>query len=524
MSFSYICNSIMTLKKHTISFEETKQFSKLFIEYINGESKLRKFYSYAPEIASFKQAMEDKSKENTNRQLLVDVLNAQYSKIQDNSIAISKINLLLNNNTFTVCTGHQLCLFTGPLYFIYKIISTINLAEALKKKYPENNFVPVYWMAAEDHDFEEISSINLFGKKLEWNNVNAKGAVGRLNPASLNVVIDELKQILGESDNAKILIQLFSDAYLKHVTIADATRYIVHQLFSEYGLVIIDADDAQLKAEFLNIIKDDISNNTNFKIVNYTIAELEKIGHKGQVNPREINVFRLAENSRVRIEAASAETLNYNAEEYSPNVVLRPLYQQKILPNLAYVGGPGEIAYWLEYKAMFEHHKINFPVLMPRNFAILSDEKAEQQLEKLGISKADLFKDINQLTKEFVSRNASSDVSLKEQEQKLTIMFSELASKVSAVDITLKASVEAEFQKALASLKNIESKLIKSEKLKQQTSINQIKKLKDKFLPEGILQERYDNFAPYYLKSGKNFISDLKVAFEPFEFKMLILK
>src|SRR3989344_4404179 len=229
----------MTLKKQHISFEDTKQFSKLFLDYINGESMLRKFYSYSPEIDSFKQAIDDKRKESTNRILLVDVLKKQYSKYSDNSTLSDNINLLLKKETFTVCTGHQLCLFTGPLYFIYKIISTINLAEALKKKYPENNFVPVYWMATEDNDFEEISSINLFGKKIKWNS-DAKGAVGRLNPASLNVVIDELKQILGESANAKELIQLFKDTYLQHVTISEATRYMVHQLFSEYGLVILD--------------------------------------------------------------------------------------------------------------------------------------------------------------------------------------------------------------------------------------------------------------------------------------------
>ena len=513
----------MTLKKQYISFEETKQFSKLFLDYINGETQLRQFYSYAPEIDSFKKAMEDKNKENTNRTLLVEVLKTQYSKIADSLIVTDNINRLLEKNTYTVCTGHQLCLFTGPLYFIYKIISTINLAKVLKKKYPDSNFVPVYWMASEDHDFEEISSINLFGKKVKWNSTE-KGAVGKFKTESLNTVIDELKQILGESENAKELIQLFTDSYLKHVTISDATRYMVHQLFSKDGLVILDADDAKLKASFIDIVKDDISNNTNFKIVNSTISELEKIGHKAQVNPREINVFKLSDNSRVRIETASAETLSYKAEEYSPNVLLRPLFQQKILPNLAYIGGPGEIAYWLEYKRMFEHHKINFPVLMPRNFALLSDEKTEQQMQRLHLSKADLFKDIDQLIKEFVSKNADSDVSLKEQEDKLTILFKELAEKVNAVDSTLKASVEAEFQKALTSLKSIENKLMKSEKQKQEVNINQIKKLKDKFLPEGVLQERHDNFAPYYLKSGKDFILDLKEAFEPFEYKMLILE
>jgi bacillithiol biosynthesis cysteine-adding enzyme BshC len=511
----------MMANTHTIPYAETKQFSKLFLEYINGENNLRPFYAYAPHIDSFKKVIEDKGRENINRILLVDVLTAQYSKLKNADVSLNNIRLLLNNNTFSVCTGHQLCLFTGPLYFIYKILSTINLAEVLKSKYPEQDFVPVYWMASEDHDFDEIRSIHLFGKTVSWNH-DAKGAVGRMNPATMNGVIDELKQILGESENARSLIQLFSEAYLNHHTLADATRYLVHQLFAEYGLVILDADDARLKETFSDILKDDIVNNTNFKLVNNTIAELEKIGHKAQVNPREINVFKLTDADRVRIENATPETLAYPSGNYSPNVVLRPLYQQMILPNLAYIGGPGEIAYWLEYKAMFDHHKINFPVLMPRNFALLSDEKIRQQMLKLGLSTEGIFKDAEHLVKEFISKN--SDFSLTEQEKTLRSVFNELSIKVSVVDNTIKATVEVELQKALAGLKNIEAKIIKSEKQKQETNINQIRKLKDKFLPDGILQERYENFAPYYLKYGKDFIPELKKVFDPFDFKMLLLE
>ena len=195
-----------------------------------------------------------------------------------------------------------------------------------------------------------------------------------------------------------------------------------------------------------------------------------------------------------------------------------------ILPNLAYVGGPGEIAYWLEYKKMFDHHRILFPVLMPRNFALLSDEKAAKQMNKLGLEYKDLFRDTETLVKEFVARNAENDISLSAQEENMRSMFTELSSKAAAVDPTLKASVEAELQKALASLKNIESKLLKSEKQKQETSIGQIRKLKEKFLPEGVLQERHDNFAPFYLAFGKNFISSLEETFDPFEFKLLIIE
>lgn len=518
----------MSYKKTKISLSETDRFSQLLADYIGAEAKLEKFYAYSPVPGSFKDAMADRSGKKVNRELLADVILEQYQShikvpLTGFQQTNANIELLKNENTFTVCAGHQLCLFTGPLYFIYKIISTINLAESLKKQHPQNNFVPVYWMASEDHDFDEIRSVHLFGKTLTWDNPAAKGAVGRLSTASLNKVIEELAVILGDSEQAKELITLFSNAYLKHANVSDATRYLVHELFGEYGLVVLDADDRRLKEEFMEIIKDDISNQTNFKIVNETISQLEKAGIKPQVNPREINVFKLTED-RIRIEEANPEMLSMAPEKYSPNVVLRPLYQQMILPNIAYVGGPGEIAYWLEYKEMFDHHGITFPVLIPRNFALLTDEKTNQQLQKLGFSINDIFKDQEALIKEFISTHSESDLSLEAEQVKLAFVFAEISGKVSAIDPTLKGSVEAELQKALNALKNIESKLLRSEKQKQETSINQIKKLKERFLPEGMLQERYDNMAPYYLKYGKSFIRELKNTFEPFEYEMLIIE
>jgi len=514
----------MAFKKTKISLSETGQFSKLIVDYIRGEEKLKKFYSFDPEIDSFKQVVKDRSEKKINRELLVKVLTEQYRSGNISAENIDgNITLLLNEGTFTVCTGHQLCLFTGPLYFIYKIISTINLSEALKKKYPEYNFVPVYWMASEDHDFEEISSVNLFGKTVKWDLAGEKGAVGRLSTDTLKEVITQLKGILGDSPGAEELTTLFENAYLKQKNLADATRYLVHELFGEYGLVIIDGDQKDLKHEFAEIIKDDIANNTNFKLVNQTISELEKAGIKPQVNPREINVFRLSE-KRERIEEATKETLNLNAEEYSPNVVLRPLYQQMILPNIAYVGGPGEIAYWLEYRSMFEHHGITFPVLVPRNFAMLMDERSVQQINKLGFTEKDIFRDKDTLIKEFINRNSGEEISLKKEEVKLQQIYTEIASKAIQVDPTLKNSVESEMQKSLNALKNIEGKLVRSEKQKQETTVNQIKKLTDKFLPDGMLQERYENFITYYLKYGKQFIPDLKAAFDPFEFELLILE
>ena len=531
---------MVNYKKSEIELAETGYFSGLMLDYVSGKEAVTSLYSYKPTLEAFAQAIQDKSKENINRNILADVLQEQYAAVPDCELQKACITLLRKNTTYTVCTGHQLCLFTGPLYFVYKILTTINLAEVLKKRYPEYDFVPMYWMAGEDHDFDEVRSVNLFGKKLSWEHPNAKGAVGSLSTDSIASVLEEFKQIAGDTDNAKELVQLFSDAYLRHNTLAEATRYLVHQLFAKYGLVVIDGNDVRLKREFIGIVEDDIFNNSNYKSVAQTIAEIEQTVGKAQVNPRAINCFYIQENLRERIEFADGmynvlntdiaftadelrKELQLHPERFSPNVVLRPLYQQKILPNLAYIGGPGELAYWLEYKRMFDFHKINFPVLIPRNFAMLIDSKSVQQLQKLGLGIVDLFKETDVLVKEFINKNAGSAVSLKEQEQELTSVYGAVSTKAVAVDATLKGSVEAELQKALNSLKAIEAKLVRAEKQKQETSLNQIKKLKERFFPNNSLQERYDTLTPHYLKSGKGLIGALKRAFEPLEYKMVVL-
>src|ERR1051326_8991143 len=201
-------------KQYHISLETTGHFSKLFLDYVNLEKKLSSFYKYSPSVDSFSQAIKDISGQKFNRKLLVEVLKEQYSK-SNCQLPTANCQLLLKDDTYTVCTGHQLCLFTGPLYFIYKIISTINFAEELKKKYPAYNIVPVYWMASEDHDFAEVNHINLFGKKIEWNK-KPGGPVGKFSTAEIGDVISELKSVLGDSDNAKELISLFENAYVKH--------------------------------------------------------------------------------------------------------------------------------------------------------------------------------------------------------------------------------------------------------------------------------------------------------------------
>ncbi len=511
-------------QKQTIPLHTTGLFSSLFSDYVSQSEKVKPFYDDHFHKQHFSSYLEKNKFDYVNRTALMSALQKQ-STLVSNTSASTKTNIALleKPTTYTVTTGHQLCLFTGPLYFIYKIASTINLCKSLKTNFPGKDFVPVYWMASEDHDFEEINHAFAFGKKVVWNSAQ-KGSVGEFSTEGLQEVIAELKIILGDNEKSNELIELFEKAYIHHSNLADATRYMVNALFGEYGIVILDGNDADLKELFKEEFKKDIFENSPFKLVNETITELKR-DYSAQVNPREINIFYKEKGLRERIEKQennyvvlntgikfTEKELNHiietTPEKLSPNVVLRPLYQQKILPNIAYVGGPGEIAYWLEYKTLFDTFKLHLPVLMPRNFVLLLDKGTQTKIQKLNLTIEDVFRDGDELVKAFIKAQ-HDDINLEEAKKQLTSVYASVLETVSGIDKTLAGTTEAEKQKSINGLATIEQKINKALKQKSETDINQIWSVKEKLFPKNTPQERYDNFSMYYSKFGKEFITNV---------------
>ena len=514
----------MPFTKQTISLQTTELFSSLFKDYISQSEKVKPFYNSHFSKKDFSGYLEKNNFDYLNRPVLVKALRKQADLVS-NTTQTSKTNidLLENSNTYSITTGHQLCLFTGPLYFIYKIISTITLCKTLKENFPDKNFVPVYWMASEDHDFEEINHAHVFGKKVIWNSIQ-KGSVGEFSTGGLEEVIAELKTILGDSENSMALIQLFENAYVKHSNLADATRYLVNELFGEQGLIILDGNDADLKQLFKEEFKKDIFEGTSFQLVNESIVALKQ-NYSAQVNPREINIFYKEKGLRERIEKQGNDYVVLNTEirfteqelkniiettpdKLSPNVVLRPLYQQKILPNIAYVGGPGEIAYWLEYKTMFDAFKIHFPILMPRHFVLFFDKGTQNKIQKLNLTIEDVFKDGEDLVKQLI-KTQHDDINLEDAKTQLLSIYTYVSNIVSEIDKSLIGTTEAEKQKSINGIAVIEQKINRALKQKSETDINQIWAIKEKLFPHNTPQERYDNFSMYYSKFGKEFISEI---------------
>ena len=415
-------------------------------------------------------------------------------------------------------TGHQLCLFTGPLYFIYKIISTINLSENLQSQFPDYNFVPIFWLASEDHDFKEINHLNIFGKKVTWY-TDQKGAVGRMNTKELESVLDELKLIIGTSINAEVIIDLFKKSYLSNSNLSESIRCLVNEIFGKYGIVIIDGDDKKLKREFLPIMKKDLCNKSLFKSLISCSNNLSKY-YKNQAYIREINFFKISKGDRSRVlNVVSENEVDKYPELFSPNVLMRPIYQETILPNLAYVGGGSELSYWMQLKDMFDLEELMFPILILRNSVLWIKDKDYKKFKELGFKIEDIFKSDHDLQKVFVDKKSS--ISLAEEKQQIISIFNNILEKNK--NSSLRSSIESESKKQLIAVLKLEKKLLKLEKQKHTSSLNQISKIKNKLFPSNIMQERQDNFISMYLNHGEKFIEILKEEIDPLDTNFLIL-
>lgn len=528
------------MKASYINYSDTNSFSETLLSYIANDKKLASFIGNQPNFAGFEKQISQK-KEKTDRATLVNILLEQYKSLgNDWQQTNQNIGLLAEQNTFTVTTGHQLNIFTGPLYFIFKIVSTIKLCKELKTKFPDYNFVPVYWMATEDHDFAEINHTQMQGEVIKWD-VPAKAATGRMETISMARTVKKYKKLLGLSHNSDKLSKLVEEAYLNHLNLADATRYLVHGLFGKYGLVVIDADDPSLKTIFSPYIKQDLLEQNSFREIVKTTEALEKEGFETQVHAREINFFYLTDEFRERIvetEEGNFQVLHHDItfskdellkeiddypERFSPNVVMRPLYQEIILPNLCYIGGGSEIVYWLQLKSNFDHYKVTFPILLPRNSAIISNEHLDYKIFRLNLTFKSIFKDANLLKKEYVRIHSKHRLNLNDEWVEMEEIFNRIKERASKIDPTLRPSAEAIKTRLCKAINNLEKKFVKADKLNFEDAISQIDKIKSKLFPNGHLQERVENVGLLYVKYGDDLLNDLMRYFNPLDMKFTIL-
>jgi len=537
----------MKFKANSITYRSTGLFTALINDYIETKGTVKSFVNYAASKEGYKKAIEQRASFPTNRKVLVGVLQNQYTQlakdINDNNVlnennnnalnssintkeafrlVNDNVNLLLKENTFTVTTAHQPNIFTGPLYFFYKILHTIQLVAELKKQFPQDNFVPVYYMGSEDADLQEVGSYNLAGEAYQWN-TKQKGAIGRMK------VDDELIKLLQNLEGywsvqpaGKDALEILKQAYQKGKTISEATLALVHAYFGKYGLVVIQPDDTKLKALFIDVMEKELRTGFSQKAIGATKEKLASAYHV-QSDGRDLNLFYLKENTRARIEKQGnsylvvdtdihfteeeiVKELQAHPDRFSPNVILRGVYQETILPGIAFIGGGGELAYWMELKNLFDEVKVHYPILQLRNSFMFMNEKQTAHWNNLGFSLDDLFKPMLELELDYIKNQTKENLALTNHISSLNDLYASIQQDVIKIDTSLgdhAKNLSIQAQKKLALL---EKKMIRAEKRKQQTSIDRIQSIKGSLFPKNSLQERVENFSEWVAAYGWDWV------------------
>lgn len=526
---------------HKLDFSKVNALSKRDITYQNSTQKFREFLNFLPDLDGLKKAMEERNKFPVDRHLLINTLKAQYKQIKATDAQMHNLEKLGKENTYTIITAHQPALLTGPLYYIYKIFSAINLSEKLKSTYPDFDFVPVFINGSEDHDFDEIKSLHLFHKIITWQHKEG-GPTGRFDLYGLQEVINEVASVLGENNHSVKMLSTFRECLQQSSNYNEFVFRLINQLFEQYGLIVANMDDASLKQAFVPVMKEELLSGISEKLIKPTQEKIAQLGFHSQAFSREINLFYMKDGLRERIikdgklfrinnttltfsEVEILNELNIHPERFSPNVVMRPLYEEYIFPNIAYIGGGGELAYWLERKEQFKHFNVFFPALIRRDSVLILHKPQADNLNKFNFAIDDIFLTEEQIINKYLTENVDVEINLSTQHESLNKIFDSIKILANKVDKSLIDYVGAEHLKTNKLLEQIESRIKRSVKKNEEVSLNQLKNLKTKLFPENGLQERHDNFLQLYNSMGDEFFTILKENLDPLDknFKVLVL-
>lgn len=506
-----------------ISYSSTNAFSDIVTSYLQGSSDLRSFYNNSADLEGIKKAIRSKQG-SVDRDILVKVLRDQYKNVHAVDPVEQNIDKLGEENCYSICTAHQPNLATGPLYVIYKIAHAIRLANFLNKELPGETFVPVFYMGSEDADTDEINHFNIHGKKYHWDCAQ-KGAVGKMEcDKSLQKLVDELEHQVGIWPNGKAWTELLRDSYKEGSTIQQSMFHLLHSLFSDWGLVILIADDPRLKAQAAEIFLDDLFQQKPSEIVSGTCTRLSEKFHV-QAHPRDINLFYFSGNVRERIEKKGEEFQVCNTditfsedqlraevkdhpERFSPNVILRGIFQEKILPNIVFIGGGGEIAYWLQLKDLFDNYKVHFPVLVLRNSFLLIEPHQEEMMKKLQLAFPMLFQEEISILNGLLEAQGKKP-QLNGELKDLDSIYEQLRQMAETTDPTLGEHVQALKKRSMDKLMQLQNKMMRAERKKMDATRRQLQRLKTELFPGGGLQERTENIGSYYSKYGKEIIQKI---------------
>ena len=520
-----------------IDFQDTG-ISSLIKDYLSQKEQLAPFYNRFPDAENYPLQAAEKLASYAHRETLVQAITQQHKNLELTEKQKFNLDLLAQPNTVTVTTGHQLNLLSGPLYFIYKILHTVKICDALNAENNGYQYVPVFWMATEDHDFEEINHFHTYEKKFAFD-AESGGFTGDIDSSQTEDALTTFMEELGDNRFAKSLKEIIQKAYFSQLSLAEATRTLVHELLGEFGILMLDGNSHELKKCMIPYFEQELFSSKSQQLVEETNEKLKD--YNNQAFARPINLFYLHENQRERIEKTAQgfilvnsgkqftadeikNELHQSPEKFSPNVILRPLYQEVVLPNIAYVGGGGEIAYWLQLKAVFQQAGIPFPMLVLRNSALLIPPAIKHKAEEPGLLSDRMFQPLFKIQNEFAEKNSELFAELYSLENDLKAKFTLLQNIASKTSPVFRQMVEAQQTKQLKGYAKMHQRLLKSEKIRLQEKMDSIESVHTFFFPKGNWQERVINFSEFYRHSGQDLFRLIYEALPPFQSKFVMIE
>lgn len=538
-----------------INFSDIPGHQNLFLDYLYEFENVAEFYSN--DFRNKENYLKIFKNISDNRRQLTpgisQILVNQYSNLNPSSLTRENINKISDKKTLTIVTGQQLGILGGPLYTFYKIITTIKLSRFLSERYNDYNFVPVFWMEADDHDFNEVrttkvideaNSLLTIGYKEEIEEDDLKQSVGMINlESSINDFFNKLNNSLKTTDFKPSILDRLKNIYKEGTSFKVAFRELLFNYFDEFGLVIFDPQDNEVKKLLKPIFKKEI---TDFRIHTERLvqvsATLEELYH-AQVKVKPVNLFLRVDEGRYSIEPVDneyrlrrkrksfsqeqlLELLENEPDKFSPNVLLRPICQDYLFPTAFYIAGPSEISYFAQIKPLYELYDIVEPIIYPRSSVTILENSIANSLEKHSVSINEIFIDVENVKKKII--NTVEESSIDEMFDGITnqveATFDQLKEKLLDLDKTIADSSNRYRDKIISTVNELKSKAEKAQQKKYEVTLRQIDRAAVNLFPNSNLQEREINFVYFANKYGEDFLKKIFNELQINKFEHQIIK
>jgi bacillithiol synthase len=499
--------------------------SQLTQNYQNNFEKVSSFFAgnYTQWENYFKKAKDIHNVDRPFRDEFADILHSQNKQFLAGEKTFENIEKLRDAKTLVVATGQQVGLFSGPLYTIYKALTTIKLAQQLSLKL-SINVVPVFYIVSEDHDFAEVQWVGLIDKtnnykKIVYEHPQKEDRVPVADIELLNQISDlllEIKDTLAQTEFSESIFNLINDCYSPGTKFHVAFSLWFQKLFKKHGIIIFDSSDSRAK-EFVNFVFErELREQITFSAMEKTNQELLKKGYHIQIpviqNRPALFILKDGRHSLLGDgenykdmnsgKEYSVEDLFNSPQSLSPKAPLRTIVEDVLFPTIAYVGGPGEINYWAQLKGVYQQFDLHMPIVFPRAGFTLVEPKIKRLLQKFNINVETFLQDKDKVLEELGKKLLPKEIAglFLEMEQSILDQFIPMEKVVNTVDPTLK-NVHS---KALQNIKNqlymLQQKTLKAVQNKEKIVGEQIKTLSENLLPENIMQERKLNVLNFLTK------------------------